>query len=252
MPDLIGLLAAVLMSIISNKWYGRGIGDVSCKYRLSFSPSSPAFGIWALIYAFAFFTALAQLYSYWANIEFFANKTAINLYTASWVCATLWTPVFTADNKIALIVAAALLVSTASLALSASIVQNGWARATVDDTLKPWFIDTAFSLLAGWATVAAVLSVGIAWKANDSEPDMCDFYPHRGNILTPPFSRRFEFPLVFIAVSVSTISVWNYDPIMPLPVAWAIFFTRPNYGSCTALILCVLYSTITFVLVYSI
>lgn len=250
-PELIGLLVAVLLSSISNGLYGRGIGDISCKYRLDFSPSSPAFGIWALIYTFAVLTAVLQLYAYSTNVEFFANKTAINLYTAAWACATLWTPFFTAQTGFSLIVAAVLLTATASLALSASTIQNGWASVNSGDARKPWFMDTAFSLLAGWTTVASVLSVGIAWKANDAVPDVCQYYPRRGNLLTSPFDQSFEFALVFIAASVSAIAAWVPDPILPLPVAWAIFFTNPNYGSWTAFIICVSCSILTFALAYA-
>lgn len=250
-PELLGLSAAIVLSVVSNGLYGRGIGDVSCKYRLAYSPSAPAFGIWALIYAGAITTTTVQLTSLSTASTLFAQKTSIILYALAWFCAALWTPVFTAQTRVTFVLAAALLCATAGFSLAAAIVDNAWADPT-QNPLAPWIISAPFSLLAGWTAVASVLSIGIAYKANDDEPDVCEMYPRDINILT---SQRepgaFEAAPVLVASVVGAVSIWIPDPILSIPVAWAIFYMRPNYGTWLAFVVASACTIVAFAVAYA-
>jgi hypothetical protein len=249
-PELLGLSAAIVGSAISNGLFGRGIGNVSCKYRLDFSPSGEAFGIWGLIYAAAITTTTVQLTSSPTESPMFASQTAINLYSLAWLFAAMWTPVFTAQTGMMLIAAAVLLCATAAMSLSAAIVENGW-QDPLETPLKPWLVSAPFSLLAGWTTVASVLSIGIAYKANDNEPDVCEYYPRNINILmSAADNTRFELAPMLVAAAVGAIAVWLPDPILPLPVAWAVFFSYPNYGSWAAFAIAVGCSIAAFAVAY--
>jgi hypothetical protein len=250
-PLLLGLAATVILSVVSNGLYGRGIGDVSCKYRLDFSPSAPAFGIWALIYGGAVATATVQLTSSSSTTPVFAKKDSITLYALAWLFAALWTPVFTRQTGLMLILAAALLCATAALSLSAAIIENGW-EDPLETPLKPWLISAPISLLAGWTTVASALSIGIAYKANDNDPDVCEFYPRNMNILTSTANPgRIELAPLLIALVVGAIALRVSDPILPMPVAWAIFFTYPNYGSWAGFVVASGCSIVAFAIAYS-
>lgn len=221
---------AVVLSMVSNCLYGRGIGDVSCKYTLSFSPSSPAFGIWLLIYVGAVVSSMAQLVAYDFDEIIFAKGWTLFFYALAWGLATLWTPVFAQNTGPFLIAAAVLLCGTAACATLATAIENPWSDGVQE--VKRWLIGLPISLLAGWTLVAATLSVFIALKANDRVPDEpCDAPRERNSYsILDPLSDMpgGSYTPLLLSLAVSLLSFLIVDPVYPLPVAWAIAWMRPS------------------------
>lgn len=212
---------------LSVRVFGRGIGEVSCKYHLNYSPATNAFRIWGLIYSSAIVTVIAQ----WAS-HMFADPRANFLYASAWLCASLWTPFFTADKKWTHIVASIVLCVCASCAIGAVVVERAWHHGV--EERKRWYIAAPFSLLAGWTLTAAALSVGIAYEANDDAPDDdCKSERSGYNILNTQINDvNYSFAPLVISVVVFIVSVLLSDPILPLPVFWGVFHmipSKPNF-----------------------
>jgi len=231
------VLISIILSIISGWVFGRGIGDVSCTYHLNYSPATRAFGIWSVIYLLGFTTVLAQLISYMRLNNMFAAKEANLLYALAWFCATLWTPIFVADKKWTHILASVTLCACASCALAATVVENAWQHDV--DERRRWFIAAPFSMLAGWTMTAAAVAVGIAYEANDNRPDdNCKTERSGYNILyTPVDVEDYSFAPLVLALVVAIVAVWLPDPVLPLPVIWAIYHMVPSYPNWIGFVL---------------
>ncbi len=237
---------AVIASIVSNFMYGRGIGDVSCKYTLSFSPSSPAFGMWFPIYTGAIVSTVTQIVAYDFDHAIFAKGWTLFLYSLAWGMAALWTPVFAQNTGRFLIAASVLLCLTSACATLATAIENPWSdvgnsTATADSwpnggkEAKRWLVGMPISLLAGWTLVAATLSVGIAWKANDGIPDepcesprVREGYSIRDPLPDPKYGAHVSYVPLFLSFAVGLLAFAIVDPIYPLPVAWAVSWMRPS------------------------
>lgn len=240
------VLICIIFSMISGGAFGRGVGNVSCTYHLAYSPSTEAFGIWGIIYFLAFTTVFAQWASYTRPHHMFAAPEANLLYAGAWLCATAWTPVFVADKKWTHILAAVVLCTCAACALAACVVENAWQRDV--EERRRWYIAAPFAMLAGWTLTAAALSVGIAYAANDNIPDDECKSERSGYTMFNTHINVNEFssaPLV-LALAVFIVSVSLPDPILPLPVIWAIFHMVPSYPNWVGFVLLCVASLFAF------
>lgn len=171
--------AAIVLSIVSNCISGRGIGNVSCKYTLSFSPRNRAFAIWIVIYAQAIFFTLAQQVAQLLGEDIFAKEQTLLFYALAWAMAALWTPVFGQGTKVGLAIASSLLIASCAYATLAITTENPWGADKPYTT--HWIIGLPLSLLAGWVFVAAALSFGIAWTANRAGHQLSPQNPQSGH-----------------------------------------------------------------------
>lgn len=224
----IGLVAyCVVVSLVSNGVFGRRIGDVSCDYKQRFSPSGPAFVIWLPIYTLSGLLLVEQLQRNGTKEEqllIFQNA----FYSMSWLCAAGWTPAFTSGTGTGMVLAAIFLCMTAAFALAAVFTENRWAW--------PSFVTAAaYSSLAGWTTVAAAINVVIAYQINYGTPnDSCSKYPNDYNILSTIEAKYETVVPLILAVAVAAVSVALSEPVLCVPVAWAIYFMRPSYYNYSA------------------
>lgn len=238
------VIEALVISMLSNVVFGSSIGSVSCKYTLSYSPSSAAFAIWLLIYATAFYSVFFQLvgtsYFHIDDTNYYADYKSNLFFALAWFFASLWVPVFSIDEKWSHVLAAMLLCLCASFALAAMVVDGSWSGKG----RNKWANAAAFSLLAGWTLTAFTLSLGIAYQAlyNCENLDDCDDLESDYNLINTLDTSRYYsyFPVPFIlAIPVALLAVWMSNPIFPLPLAWAIFFMQYTHFNFLALLILV-------------
>ena len=228
------VFGAAALSVLSNWRYGRNIGEISCTYELSYSPSRQAFGIWGLIYAACAATVAGQCITYAAGSPVFASDYGNAFYALAWLCAAFWTPTFTTNTPLSHVCAAAMLCLCAACALAAVAIENAWQPCGT------WFrrllISTPFALLGGWTLAATALSVGIAGRVLDAHPDPpcaeLDTPTYRNGLsllsLPSTWTRPAHWLPVTLATTVAVTCAWTREPIVPLPLAWAIFWMPPN------------------------
>ena len=222
--DWVGMAAVfvgVVASVVSNGAFGRGIGDVSCKYTQRFSPSNEAFGIWLPIYLL---TLSPMVLAFQSNAPPLSNLS----YALAWLSAALWTPMFTSGTRSGFIWAAFFLGLAATFALVAVFSSKLWDG--VRDTPLQATTACAYAWLAGWTIVAFALSIGIAYQANDGVPDVCKREVRVSYTILGPIdpSHQTLVPLL-LSCAVSATSVLLPDPTLPMPLLWAIFWMHPSY-----------------------
>lgn len=222
----------VVLSLVSNGVFGRGIGDVSCSYTQRFSPSGPAFGIWLPIYLFSGLMIIEQLRNAQAESGAIENGQIMVVqnafYSMSWLCAAGWTPAFTAGTGTGMLIAAILLCLTAAFALAAVFSENRWGWSS-------WVTAAAYSSLAGWTTVAAAINVAIAYQANYGKPNAsCSRYPDDYNIFSPIEAKYETVVPLILASAVAVVAAALSEPVLGMPVAWAVYFMRPSYYNYAA------------------
>lgn len=244
------VVVAVMASLASNAAFGVGIGNTSCNYSMNFSPSRRAFAIWSLIYPLSIAAVAEQLMTHFIANEPMPFVGANVLYAIAWLSAAVWTPAFTANTKRSLIASAIFLVITSVCALSATIYASFWRLST--NNARRWVSGSAFSMLASWTALAATLNGGIAVKANDPRhSENCD-RSYENYTIFDPINTAYSTTVPFvISVGVSTVSVALPDPVLPLPVAWAVMFMRPSYWNYAALTTLSFGSVAAFVRVYA-
>ena len=233
-PLVAAIIVAAALSVFSNWRYGRNIGEVSCTYELSYSPSRQAFGIWALIYAACALTVAGQYIAYAAGSPVFASDYGNAFYALAWLCATCWTPTFTTNTPLSHVCAAALLCLCATCALAAAAIENAWHPCGTWP--RRLLISTPFALLGGWTLAAAALSIGIAGRVLDARPDTpcaeLDSPTYRNGLSLLSLPSTWTHPAhwlpVTLATSVAATCAYAREPIVPLPLAWAIFWMPPN------------------------
>jgi hypothetical protein len=224
--NLLTVASQIVLSLVSNGAFGRGIGDVSCRYTQRFSPSNEAFGIWLPIYTLSFLIFAEQLMP-----SFFGIKNDVGvplipnvLYGLSWMCAAFWTPAFTTNTPQGMIWAAVFLALTSLFSLTAVLSSRLWSTSS-------WVTASAYSSLAGWTLVAASLNVGIAYSANDNKPDpeCSDSADSSYDILGPIDSQYQTIVPLVLAIIIAPIAVYLPDPVLPMPVWWALFWNHASY-----------------------
>jgi len=223
---MVAVFVCVVASIASNGAFGRGIGDVSCKYTQRFSPSNEAFGIWLPIYLL---TLAPMLLAFQSNAPALSNLS----YAFAWLSASLWTPAFTTQTRQGLTWAAVFLALTATFALAAVFSSRLW-NGVKENPLQA-ATASAYAGLAGWTTVAAALNVGIAYQANDDLPDVCKRDNQGTYTIFGAIDPAYQTPVpLILACVVSLASTLLPDPALPIPLVWAIFWVHPSYMNYAA------------------
>lgn len=229
----------LLLSVVSNSVFGRGIGDVSCTFAPKFSPASGAFAIWGPIYVLSLLSIGEQLHSQARPAVNFDDTAANVSFGLAWMFAALWTPAFTRtgrNQRAGLVVAAVCLCLCALSALVAVLSSSAWHHSRRDGLR--WITGMAFGLLSGWTLVAAALNVEIAYRANDDKSDAeCADSPD-GYTIFSPIDPNYATPVpLVLALVVALVAVDLPNPALPIPLIWALFWIRPSYYNYAAVAL---------------
>jgi hypothetical protein len=228
-----GLLACGILSNVATSLLfqnRRSIGEVSRHNPLIWAPrdlggggtpgSSPIYGLmWSAIYFGAFASAICTLVATTQGSDLQGHAAAASLFNGSanacgaFLLASLWGPLFTEKKKWTFAVASVLLVTCAALALTGAIVAKPFVDA------QTWWAvlqGVVLSVFAGWASVAAGLSVGITTR----------IYNHGIDAVVKEDDRAFSpFPLT-LAVLLTVLSIVFASPLLPVPLAVASMFIK--------------------------
>tara|TARA_B110000046_G_C12971987_1_gene389338 strand:- start:457 stop:1215 length:759 start_codon:yes stop_codon:yes gene_type:complete len=223
------------LSIASNVFFGATLGNVSCKYHLTYSPSTEAFAIWSVIYLLGFITIFSQ----WASDNLMLADPYANLfYSVAWLSAAIWTPIFVTDKKCSHILAAFVLCVCGGCALTAAVIEHSWQRGV--EERRRWYIGAPFSMLAGWTLCAAAISIGIAKQANGNNTPHTDCTSERRGynmFNTNINTESYSYAPFFLATIATILSSILPDPILPIPVMWCIFHMKSSYLNCAGFLL---------------
>lgn len=228
------LLIGLGLSVLGNWLWGGMIGDVSCRYRLSYSPYNQAFGIWLVIYPWFFASVLFQFLHSFDSTTFYVTGFASNLLMCvSWASSGAWTFFFgTGDSPnpaVGLGLATFFLLLAALTAMSAVFVEQGFRPdASVTRILT---VSVPFSLYAGWLAVAASINVGIfvtVQTINGTDMiGLCERPPTNSQpvIPDPRGWADASIPLV-LAIIISTIAISQSDFVTVIPILWAVYWMK--------------------------
>jgi len=245
------VLSGALFSIAANRVWFRNVGETSCRWRRAYSPDGRAFGIWLLIYSTTLISCIVQLTGQTPVLDWFPNA----LWALSWTICALWTPFFDGETPMALRAAASLLFVAAGAATLATSIETAWRNS--DNRLAMILLTAPLSALTGWLWVAAVLGWGIANAASDSRAsaEACyvppkrmdeseEEYRYRRRVLYREAYARMKpevsiVPLL-VAIAVATLCALIPDPLVAVPVAWAIVNLKAFPSVVYLLALCAL------------
>jgi len=195
-PSQLGVILLALCiaaSLASNAAYGSTIGSVSAQHAAAITPASSAFAIWGVIYAVLAVGVVVQIRT--------PLPPPSNVFMAlSFVLVALWVPVFVANTPRSIVVSGMLLALASTCAMMAIVSGQCWTNETSASSL---LVDTGFSLYTGWLIVATGLSVGVAVE--------------KYGVSVP---LEFLFIPVFVGL---VFAIGVGDPVILLPVAWAVF-----------------------------
>ena len=242
--------SACLLSIASSSVWGRNIGEVSCKWRLDYSPDGRTFGIWALIYLWTFASVIIQLAGEVVVLGWWVNLC----WGCAWICCALWVPTFDADRTSALKAAAVVIAASAAFSTAGAWHAQAWVANQPGQRGKQLSAEIPLTLLAGWLSTATALNIGIAYKASRPDATSSCVYvsPRRYDEDEEAFRYRMRVmfreayakapgrtsvvPLA-LSVAVATVSALARDLVFVLPLAWAILNmqTFPNVTYLVAL-----------------
>jgi len=228
-----GLLACGILSNVATSLLfqnRRSISEVSRRNPLVWAPrgfagggdpgSSPVYRLmWGCIYLGAFASATATLVATLQGQDLQGHQAAAALFNSSgcacgaFLIASLWGPLFTQARKWTFAIASVLLVTCAGLALAAGIVSK-WCI----DAQTWWAVlqGVVVSVFAGWATVAAGLSVGITTRAYNRGVDAV--VPEDEHAWSP-------FPLV-LSIFLAVLAILFANPLLPVPLAVSTAFMK--------------------------
>lgn len=186
-------VAGLLVVLVANRLFGSRIAVVSRAYDTPFTPASPAFSIWSLIYSLLCVTAVAQFYEPSIAADLKGWYIAQCITTIAWLLAFTRRHVKTA--------AAALVVTTALVGVCYAraqrwrdVAHQAWPRATTT---------VALSIFWGWAVVASVMGLATTVASKSVLARV------RGWVWLAVWS-------AILAVQISLV-----DPLLSLPLAWA-------------------------------
>ena len=243
------------------------MGEVACRWRLSFSPDGRAFGIWSVIFAWVILSCLYQLGSWQSYV---AAPIVNFLHAGAWIMCCLWVAVFSgsagdAPAGLSLSLAALTLVSAAILALTAAAIEHAWSDRNV---WRIVLVGAPLSLLAGWLATACTLSVGIAALAC-TQPPKCDRKPEAKKLVEEGRGEQGypsgAYSIFTSAAAVDAASISSFvpltlsaavsvgalalnDPVLPLPLAWGVLFMRGHAKNWVAVALLIAVSVACVVL----
>lgn len=234
------VLAGTALSAASiAKW---GVG-ASCAWRVGYEPKSRAFGIWSLIYPttvlFSFLQLGQPVFDVWVGA----------LWAASWLFCAVWVPLFDASSSASLIGAAIAISAAAGCATAATWRADAWRQPR-------GALGLPLSLLAGWLLTAASIGIGIAIQANapDASHTCVRIVPVQDETLREFRLRRRaayreaarQAPVrdsivpVFLAAGAAALAAGAREPVLPLPVVWAVINLKvfPSVRSTAAILVC--------------
>lgn len=245
------VLTGEALSIASLCVWGINVGDGACAWRVPYSPRSGAFRIWSIIYSTTVVLCILQL----AKVVPTFDIVASTLWAVAWLLCAVWVPLFDASSPTSLIMASVAIGTAAATATAAAWRAEAWLW--VGDSTRPrGVLGLPLSLLAGWLLAASSIAAGVAIKANaPNAQSTCVLVPRVPGETERAYQRRrrrryreaFEatpveesFVPVPLAVGAATLAVLARDPILTLPVAWALVYQRTFPGVVTvgAIALC--------------
>lgn len=248
-PSLV--LAGEALSIASLYVWGINVGEGACAWRVAYSPRSGAFGIWSIIYGTTIVLCILQLAAVVPSFDLAASA----LWALAWLLCAVWVPLFDASSPTSLILASIAIGAAATAAAAATWRAEAWLWIG-DSARQMGALGVPLSLLAGWLLAASSIAVGVAIKANARDAQStCVLVPRAPDESERAYRRRrrqryreaFEaapveesFVPVLLAVGVATLALLARDPILTLPVVWAIVYQRTFPGVVTvgAIALC--------------
>lgn len=227
------VLSGALLTIATNAVWFRNVGETSCRWRRTYSPDGRAYGIWYMIYITTMISCIVQFTGQTPVLDWFPNA----LWALSWTICALWTPFFDGETPMALRAAASLLFVAAGAATLAASTETAWRNR--DNRFTMILLTAPLSALTGWLWVAAVLGWGIANAASNprARAEACyvppkrtdeseEEYRYRRRVLYREAYARMKpevstVPLL-VAIAVATLCALIPDPLVAVPVAWAI------------------------------
>ena len=228
------VLSACLLSMASSAIWSRNVGETSCGWRTDYSPDGRAFSIWAVIYIGTVVSALTQVigvlvFDWWVNF----------FWGLAWVCCAIWVPTFDAEYPSALRTAALVISGSAGFSLAGAWLSQMWVD--VEGATRAQKIGTGWplTLLAGCLLTATSINWGIAFKAsNPNTASSCvrveaqrkgesdSSYRYRRRIAYRESYAKAPAVVspvpVLLAVVLGGLSAAIPDPILVVPLIWAV------------------------------
>lgn len=236
----LSVVGALVLSAASSSRWSQNVRATSSRWRVAYSPKSRAFSIWSLIYAWTLVSAVSQCLGLASDFGLWTNL----FWAFSWLCCALWTPLFNVESLLSLRAAMACLLFATGFATAAVAEARIWVAASVPELLQRFAWRAPISILAGWLLTASAINVGIVFKAT-VESVVVSPSTYTG----APVSR---VPLL-LSFAVAGIAALVRDPLIPLPLVWAIANLRsfPALVHAAAAAVCLIGSfTAAFVSVF--
>ena len=236
---------------------GNQIGDISCRYRLSYSPRNGAFSIWGLIFPYSFASIFFQLIRGFNPETFYVASFEANvLMGVSWATSGAWVFFFgttdspNPENGLGF---AAFFLLLGSMSSMFSVL---WEQGYRPDAklIQVITVSIPFSLYAGWLIVAASINLGIFFKvastSNSTQTLTCVRDPENpSESLIPDPESTFDLVLpIVLACVVSAVAISQMDFVLPLPVFWAICFMKLNGIKIASIVILAVSSVASLVL----
>ena len=203
------ILCGLGLSFTSNVIFGSKIGFISSEYDTGFTPKSPAFAIWSLIYIGLIATGISEI----------IGSDLTDLYTymlfAALICMSAWVPAFIMSN---FVLSTGFLWMATCLSCICARLTN---QFTNGDIIVILCINVPTALLAGWLIVASSLGTLIVLKKNN-------------------YSIPWTSPIL-IANLIGTIGIAIQNPVLFVPGIWAIALMKCTRTTITALILVLIF-----------
>lgn len=243
----------ISLSVCANYSFGSQIGDVACRWRVSYSPSGRAFGIWALIYTWNLVSCVYQLSNALCECTYASLPWTNLLIAGAWGFCGLWVCIFgdiknRLNPQLGLVVSTLVIVAATMLAVGAAMLERGWQQPRADRIL---LVQIPVSLFAGWLLAATSISFGTTVLSLSTEPSLrCS---RRASYWT--FNRETyedssscaSFVPITLAVAVSMLAMIIPDPVLPIPLVWAIVNMRGHVKNWAAILLLLAVSGFVFV-----
>ena len=227
------VLSSMLLSIASNAVWSRNLGETSCRWRRPYSPDGRAFIIWSFIYFTTLISCICQLTGQTPVLGWYTNMS----WGVSWTLCALWPPYFDGETPEALRAAASILLAAAAWATLAVSEEVAWSNN--NEKTACILLTVPLSAFVGWLWVASVLGWGIANAASgaDSDAEACYVPPRRADETAYEYRYRrrvlyrqaqARMPTVvsivplLVAFAIAILSALIPDPLIVVPVAWAV------------------------------